>query len=536
MAPNIRRVGDNSPTPQRPLLTYNSTGGDKQQTGLIVVPKPTVQEVKPIDYGTHPDLFIGLRNAVFPIGGIRKYIDWLKTKSGNSVTERAMTALELDNSLTDSIDDLAKEYSKSGLDLISVLKNMLFKDIAFEDKLAIIKIFACLEREDELLSEFIVPSLENKKELPNMEANNRFCLEILSLQSDATLKRIIGSINYKKIKNTDDFAISLIKIKEPDFILDMLITHLRNLTSLESDEVNNFADRDKIEKIALKILQTVDDTGSMQLRKEHLLNLYAMSTSGEVARNLADFQVKHYEPEAPLIFKGQMLDKSDETPLGRKRRFYAISHFAQYAGAYGASILRDFLKEEKDSFLVGAACYALANHCDVDGKRALVNLISEDVHLNKPSLALAALTQMVKFGEPYLLVYKGVLAKDYQKGNGLRQAYLNLASTEVCSIYKDSNGVTIFDLVGGFNPDLVVDLVSNVGVEQFLKWIARGDLKEAKHIENIKHNSRDVLDLAWETNKEKMSGLILEAVSLGSGDTLPLLSELVGLSNLGKTA
>jgi len=81
-----------------------------------------------------------------------------------------------------------------------------------------------------------------------------------------------------------------------------------------------------------------------------------------------------------------------------------------------------------------------------------------------------------------------------------------------------------------------VDLVSNVGVEQFLKWIAHGDGKETRYIENIKCNSRDVLNLAWETNKEKMSGLILEAVSLGSGDTMPLLNELVGLGNLGKTA
>ena len=536
MASDIRRVGGNPLPPQKPLLTYNPSDDGKQQTGLIVVPKDPVQEVKPIDYGVHPDLFVGLRNAVFPIGGIRKYIDWLKTKSGDSVTERAMNALEADNSLTDSIDDLAKEYSKSALNLISVLKSMLFRDIAFEDKSAIVKIFACLERENELLSEFIVPSLERKKELPNMETNNSFCLEILSLQSDSTLKRIIESINYKNIKNTDDFAISLIKIKEPYFILDALISHLRSLAALESNEVNNVADRDKIEKIALKILQTMDESGSMKLTKEHLVTLYTMSTSAEIGKELSDLQVKHHEPDAPLVFKSQFLDKSDETSLGRRRRFFALGHFAQYSGAYGASILKDFIKEEKDSFLVGSACYSLANFCDIDGKRTLASLISEDVRLGRPSLALAALTQMVKFGEPYLAIYKAVLAREFKKGNDLREAYLNLSGVETCSIHRESNGVTVFDLDDGFKPDLVVDLVSNVGVEQFLKWIAHGDGKETRYIENIKCNSRDVLNLAWETNKEKMSGLILEAVSLGSGDTMPLLNELVGLGNLGKTA
>lgn len=535
MAKNIARVGDTPPAPRKQESVNGKQEGNKQELRLVVVPSKDTKTVQSIDYEIHPDLFIGLRNVVFPIGGIRKYIDWLKTKSGDSFSNRVKSVLQSDESLVESIEDLLKDYSKSGIDLVPILKNMLFKSIDFEDKVVIVKVLTCLERKDELLSEFVIPSLEKRIDIPDVELNNNFCINLLSLQDSSTLKETLSSISYKDIKNIDEFAKSLIKVKEPDFILDTLIYRLRSLTFSYEDNNDNLIEHEKIIKIALGILREMD-AASMPLKKAHLMDLYTMSINPEIAKILANFQIKHHEPDAPLLFKSQMYDSSDKTIVGRSRRFHAISHFAQYAKAYGASILKDFVKEEKDSFLVGSACYDLVNSCGIDGQRALVSLTNEDIRLNKASIPLAILTQMVKFGKPYNSIFKAILAQDFQKGNDLRQAYVNLMPLEVCSINRFPNGAISFSRGEDLKQELILDLISNIGVEQFLKWMANGEFKETKHIENVKSNSRDIFNLAWETNKVRMQELILETLPLCPPETMSILTRLIGINGLEKTA
>ena len=77
----VNGVGGSSPTPFNKLLAVNNaqnrtTNSAPAASLQVVNPSP----VQPISYWTHPNLFVGLRNAFLPLESIDKFIAWQKEK------------------------------------------------------------------------------------------------------------------------------------------------------------------------------------------------------------------------------------------------------------------------------------------------------------------------------------------------------------------------------------------------------------------------------------------------------------------------
>ena len=486
-----------------------------------------VCEVKPVDFWIHPKLFSGLRGSFYPAEGIRKFLDWQKSKLYVSQDKRFEDILAFDPTVSEILEDLKPVFSKSGLDLVLVLKNLLVNSSDFEDKAIIVKSLFSLGREDGFLSEYLVPILEKKSGLKNLENNYEFSTRLLSLAREQKLQETLQAIDYCCINNINDFASSLVRIKDPDFILDNLMTVSERLKLDESKG----RDLEKVQRIALAVMKILDES-SAPLPADHLTNLYKTAVTYDIGKEVAVLISKHFQADSTRIYKEQMFDHGNGTDEDRKKCFYALANYVSSTREHAVPTLKDILCKEEDPFIIGYATYALATSCAIDGKRTLVDLIVKQIRDGKPSVALAAVTQMSKYGEPYLATLKGLFYRTFQSDKGLKHAYLDFANTKVSLIEKGGNGGMTFSLGLEEMPDLVLNLIENIGLKTFAKWATVGEGKTLEQKENFKTNAMDVLECGFEMNPGKLNCLLVESLSVDdSRSTEILLKKLAGMGN-----
>jgi hypothetical protein len=231
-----------------------------------------------------------------------------------------------------------------------------------------------------------------------------------------------------------------------------------------------------------------------------------------------------------------MLDDSDTSEESRSRRFYAINHFVRAADEYGVPTLKAFVLKEKDSFLSFYACYGLAKACGIDGRKALVGAIVNNVREDQISIPLAAVTKLSAYGEQYQGLIKDLMVKNYREKYDLVQAYKNLSEASLINIFMDEEGDIIFTQRENSGENLVTDLISNIGIEKFLEWAAYGEGKNDQERKDVRKNASDLLNYACSTNPQKIKEMLMKAAVNDRGDMLSMFYKLADMSELAKAS
>lgn len=535
MSLKVDGIGGN--LPPTPSIFFTQITTDQVQANTTSEKKVDINEVSPIS-PSYKDLFLGFRNATSEIIGLRKFISWFSKDSKGAYIERVNDAFNPSTNDKDALEDLRKSFSEKGIDLTFVLTNLLIKDNSFEEKVQIIKMLLALEKEEELYNHFLIPALGLKADFESLKNNHEFCCKLLTLLSTQNLRKILNSIDYNQIGNINEFANSLAKNIDGEVLLEELIKIINSFQIEDFSYADIQIKQGNLQKLAVSTLKKLLEH-QLPIKIEIIENLHKATTSLDVNKELCETIKANLLHEAPKIFKEQLFDKSDLSDNARLRRSYAINYFSQIAGGYGTKTLKEFIEKEEDPFLVFQAIFLLANKCDLDGKRAILSTIVNQIRENKVSLPLAALTMLLKEGEPYLDILKNLFirsfaTKDCTNGCNLREAYLKLMKVEYGNIFRNKSNVLIFELCNEPKPDLVISLVSNIGLENILKW-ATGQTQEYEiENNNLRKNVFDILELAWETNPSKMRELAIGSTALGDIKVLNLFTKLAGLNEATK--
>ncbi|MBI3590665.1 MAG: hypothetical protein HY094_04715 [Candidatus Melainabacteria bacterium] len=501
--------------------------------------------VEALNMSSYPKLSKNFRAVISPLEGLQKFIRWQRKKLDMSSDECFRDALKFDSSLKDTIEDLVPVFSKGGLDLISLLKGVLKKSNNIEEKVILLKTFYSLERQDELLDEYFLPALEKRNGFENAENNHDFCIQFLTAIKKKDFEKLLNTIDFNKITKINDFARSLIVIRDPYEVLDMLVLGHKASCKDCCEDDSLIAEKEKNQKVALEIIHIlkgdesfVKDSSPIPLR--HLKAMYKKSANkniyDEVSKLLREYSLK----DAMEIFRDQLVNNNSngEDDKQRYKSFYATSQYAHSARENAAQTLKEFIynKNDTDQFLTGSACYELANNCGVDGMRALVDVIVKQVRENKLSIPLASITQLAKFDNKYSKVLLGVLSKTFHEERDLKQAYLNLANIDLSLIFRNDKGIIWFQLSPSERRNLSCDLVDYIGLETFEKWAAFGEGKTPEIRKNIKANALDILESAWLLDEGRMNQLLLEKLTASCEDSEEhnLFKKLAGISGLGK--
>lgn len=514
-------------------VPYIQSTGDETQHEISVERKLNLNEVNPINPSEHKNLFRGFRNTASEISGLRKFLIWFTKGTSSSLMERVNEVFSPSEQVEEAVIDLCASYEERGIDLSSTLKNLLVISTNFEEKVQIIKMLLALGKEEELYNEFFIPVLCKRKDFENLENNYEFCCKFLALLDIKKLREILSLLDYTQIGNINEFAASLTRIAEGEALLEELIK-ISNLNKVEeSDDLPTRNRKERIQSLALETCKKLIEA-SLPLKIETVKKLYKSCTNLKVNKEVCEIIKNNFPGDAPKIFKEQFLDDSDHSNNARLRRSYAINYYSKVAEVYGTNTLKEFIQSEKDPFLVSQATYILCNSCGIDGQRTILSTIVNQIRQNKTSLPLAALTLLVNNGEPFLSIFKNIFTKSYEKESGLREAYLLLMNVELGNIFRNKNNALIFQLGEEIKPEIVVSLVSNIGLEKLLKWASGSIGKYEQENANARKNILDVLDLAWEVNQKKMRELTIGATTNGDNEIFNLFTKLTGMQQAVK--
>lgn len=534
MSKTIDGIGSNPPPPN---LFFIQISTDQVQSGIPQEKKVNVNEVDPIS-PTYRNLFSGFRNSTSEIIALRKFANWFNKSVSGSYTERVKDAFNPSSQDQDALEDLRKNFSKKGIDLTPILMNLLIKSNDFEEKVQIIKMMLALDNEEELYNSFLIGALGLKSDFQNLKDNHEFCCKLLTLLSSENLRKILNSLDYEQIVNVDMLSDSLARNIDGEVLIEELLRVINSNQSKDFSFEKIQITQRNIQRLAVNILKRLFEH-QISISTKLVEKLYKVTTDLDVNKELCEAITAGLLHEAPKIFKEQLFDKSDLSDNARLRRSYALNHFVNVAGIYGTKTLNEFIEKEDDPFLVFQATFLLANRCGIDGKRAISSTVVNQIRENKISLPLAALTLLVKEGDPYLDILKNILIRSFttrsqfNKAN-LREAYLKLMKVEYGNIFRTKTDILVFELCNEPKPDLVISLVTNIGLENLLKW-ATGQIRE---YENENNNSRenifDILELAWEINPSKMRELTIGATALGNNENFDLFTKLAGFNEATK--
>ncbi|GEM_PF-2770248 len=514
------------------------------KNALIVLPKanqsldssePQTENAKVeiVSDWAHPFLFSGLRQSIEPIERLRKFIELQKINLGKTGDERFYNAVNDNSSGFDFLEEIISVFSKEGFDLANILKHLLVKSDNFEEKAMIMKMLFSLGLKDLIINSFITSVLESKSE---DDVNHLFCIKYLNTLTEVDLESTLMAVDLGKIheEKIHKLASSLILVSDIDTVFRGLLKATETL-SVEDENDRNMLVL-KLRKAQKTVLAMVDilDKESKFIPLEILEMIYRTSVSDEITQESSELLLKHHRAEVGNIFREQMFDDSIEGDLARRRRFYAIGHYSSLFKEHASKFLEEFMLEEKDLFLVAYACYALANNCELSGKQSLINVIVNQIKEGKASIPLSALSQMARYGGPYFVILKALFTKQFGIENSLAKAFENLSNENVCTIQRDENNTMIFSLLPEEVPELIVNLVENIGIKTFVKWVAYGEGKTPEVKQTFKNNASAILDYAWQVNKSRMNNLFLETLSLQSGkQDLQLLKKLAGEEQYG---
>lgn len=486
--------------------------------------------VEQINFNLYPRTFSNVRHALLPLSQLKKFIEWQKGKIKSSQDANFADITKEDSDLRATLKDLLPLYSKANLDLISALKNILIKSNDFNEKVVVIKSLFSIDKGDELVNEFLVPSLEKRPDFENTESNNKFSIQFLSMLDIEKLRDIFNLVNYRKINNTQQFVQSIIEIKDSDLILDVLMLNPLHDTTIEDSDTKALNNKIKLQKITLMVMHILE-ARLYTIPAVYLEQMYKAAASDDICTEVSKLLFRYYQSDASRLFKSLLDDNIDQNDKHRRNKFSAIAHYAASTKEYAAPSLKEFLMKETDPFLIGHTCYVLANTCGLDGKRALIETIVKQIRNKELSIPLAYLTQMTKFGSPYNGIIKNIFCRNYPEGNDLKDAYLKLQAATLGAVVKQINGTMVFYPSTDYMPELVVDLVNNLGMPAFLKWASVGEGRTPDIQKIVKKNASDLLELAWDTNRARMEQIFLEALSTVDNSYINLSKSLVGMGN-----
>lgn len=503
---------------------------------LVLVPKkPDRGEVSPCSSFTHINLFTSIRNSTSDMNGLREFFAWANKSFQGDWQHKAKQSLFCDESLAEAVDDLSRDYWKRGISLVPLLKEMLVENENFGDKALIVKMLVSLGYKDEVVNEFFIPALESRKNLKNLSTNNNFCRNFISALDDSAKNEFFKLIDYSEITDMKSFAASVLKTTYPDKALDMLSEVLSFKEAEADDRKESKAGIYRLKKILILIMKSLADN-AMKFSVSVPERLYKSNTDDDIGEELLEILVTNFGQDALKIIRDVMLDDSDNSEETKSRRFYAINHFVRVTDEYGVPVLKNFVLREKDSFLSFYACYGLARACGIDGRKALISAIANNVRENQLSLPLAAVTKLSAYGESYQDLIRDLMVRNYKEKYDLVQAYKNLSEASFTNLYMDDEGDIIFTVTENSGENLVTDLISNIGIEKFLEWAAYGEGKNEQEKREVKKNAADLLNYACSKNPQKIKEILMKAAVNNRGDMLSTFYKLGDLSELAKAS
>lgn len=489
---------------------------------------PKTIALKPLDVSSYP-LSVGtIRASIYAGESLRKLIEWQKNKELEDKDYFTTSLLEPDSKLKGALEDLENVFFKEGLNLRQTLKSSLVKSNDLYEKEILAKALIALEEEDYFTNNFLLPSLEKRTGFLNLEVNHQFTLELLRSVSNDEREYIFEKIKYENIKDKNNFAETLSKIIEPNLMVDLLIRIDEKLTLpvFENEDGDERLKKRKeaLQGIVIKLMQILNG-GNFQVLLKDLKKLYNSFIDDELCKEVIQLISERKDAESINSLRELMLEKNDHSELSRRKQFDVLGYYAKQNKEFAVPTLKEFIEKEKDPFSVGHACYWLLNDCGIDGKRALLQVILKQIKNNIPSIPLACLTQMVVNGDPYRLAFKQLLLIGFDKEHNLKEAYLNLLNTLLGKIEKHA---MLFHLDEEEIPDLLPDLIENLGIHKLLKWAVAGAGKSEIENENSKKNVKDILEAGFEINKTKLKKLLTEAILLANPNQVKLIHKVAG--------
>ncbi|MBI2995424.1 MAG: hypothetical protein HYY52_01775 [Candidatus Melainabacteria bacterium] len=381
------------------------------------------------------------------------------------------------------------------------------------EQVVILKMLFCLDRKDEVLSELMIPYLEEREYIGTkqvVENNNRFYLQFLQALDKKDLKDILLSFEYKDVIRADNLAYKLLEVSDSNLILDLLLKEYEPDVNLSLND--QIAAKQKVQTIALTILQkesTREELSEIDY-EYYLVTLYKNSLSKKVSDDVATLLSRYRKENAEEIFLDQLLNREIASDLSednrRRRRSYAASHLSNHICDRDKllGLLQRIVLNEEDPYVTGNVVCKLANDLGEEGKKALVQAIVEQVKNNITSLPLGCLNLLyiAENKDQYYKVLLEILSTAFDKTEGLSEAFVDLQDVELCPVSKDKNGPP-FDPQMATDPEQVIDLIEKVGLEKFLEWATIENVK-SEDKKALKANSQSLLNLACRLNPERI--------------------------------
>ena len=508
-----------------------------------------VKPVQPLNPTEYPSFFQLARDTIadtqFVTEFIESYITDIKKSLGENIEQEVevllSSSLKPDNLFKQAME---RELDRVGFDLGYELKKRLVANKPDLESAIVLKMLFLLDKQQEVLSEIMIPYIEEREGLATreiVEGNKKFYMRFLKSLEKEDLKEVLNSLNYHEVIRADNLAYSLLEVADPKFILDSLFANFDNCNHLP--EADQAVWQEKIQMIALTVLSkesTKDELSDVEF-PSYLEVLYSTAVNKRISDSTATLLSKHCPRDAIAFYKDQLYgDDSnyfDRTDLERARRCYAVSHIGITINdqAQVAKSLKNLISEEGDPAVVGTACKMLIWDLGNEGKEALTDLIVNQINNEEISLPLASLSLLLVAKHlqdnkrPCLEIIKDIFSSKFEKGKDLRTAYMNIAENDLCPVSKDSNGLP-FDLVTGKDPEMIVDIIQEIGLEKVLQWAASTEDSP------LKDNVRVLLNYACEPpQSSRMSSLLSYYVTnLPESETARLVKHLVGMEEVDK--
>jgi hypothetical protein len=106
-------VSANSPIPlNRSLVPIGIPKAAGDSTVLQIKSPP----IKPVDFWTHPNSFVGLRNTFVPFETLDKFISWQREKLEKADILKFRNAIKVDPVIKGTIEDLIPVFAKNNVD------------------------------------------------------------------------------------------------------------------------------------------------------------------------------------------------------------------------------------------------------------------------------------------------------------------------------------------------------------------------------------------------------------------------------------
>ena len=541
------------PVGDRPSSPANSRGNIKTLDKLAAVGPAVKKDVVP-DTAIpieHLPLLRLVRDAIHSAKGITKLLRQHERKLPVRLVQ-ALGTLGFDPKFKAELEILEEAVSKSGADLSSVLITKLRSMQDLKAKAVIADALISLDRKA-FIKDYLVPSLEERAGF--YEDDCKFCVLFLSSLTDADLELVLSNIDYSDIGNFNCFASSLAALPHQESFLQTL------LDASEMKVTTGDQAEDSLEQGAIRVYTEDADDEQTKRAQEHqrlimeeliiavsqklkrvqrplpveaLKKLYIKSNNNNVYNQAALLLKEQLGIQAAEFFKGIFLDEMDSSNDWRLKRFHAIISYVSVLEDKAANQLKKFILKSNDPFLVGIATIKLASDCGSVGQELLASAIYQKVSDGEVSFPLAYVSSMVEHGGQYIDVLQKVFSKPFPHEKGLKEAYSASSDIDLCRFFRTESGRSILFLDCEKKPNLIVDLIYQLGLRVFSEWAF--PIQNDSVNEIVLSNIKDVFATALEVDRDKMSSIVLGGITSNRtkpDETARLILHMGGMGNYG---